>query len=321
MGTTVDPAAVAAAVEVLRAGGLVAVPTETVYGLAADATNVDALHRLYAVKGRPADHPVIVHIPPGRLDEWAVDVPEVARRLAEAFWPGPLTLVLRRAPRVPDAVTGGRDTVGLRVPAHPVTLALLEAFGGGIAAPSANRFGRVSPTTAAAVREELGDAVELVLDGGPCTIGVESTIVDCSGDEPRVLREGGVTAAELEAVVGRPVPVGGTTAAPGTLPQHYAPRARVELVASSDLAARAEAVLAARERAGVLALRSDLPDALPAVVTLATPGDAREYARDLYRALREADAAGLDVVLAVAPAPEGIGAAVTDRLRRAAASR
>jgi L-threonylcarbamoyladenylate synthase len=321
VGEDVDRAAVAAAVEVLRAGGLVAVPTETVYGLAADATSVDALHRLYATKGRPADHPVIVHIAPRRLDEWAVDVPAVARRLADACWPGPLTLVLRRSARVPDAVTGGRATVGLRVPEHPLTLALLEAFGGGIAAPSANRFGRVSPTTAAAVRDELGDVVDLVLDGGPCTVGVESTIVDCTGDEPRVLREGGVTAAELEVVVGRPVRVGGTTAAPGTLPQHYAPRARVELLAATDLAARAEVLLAAGERVGALALHSDLPDALPDIVTLATPRDAREYARHLYASLRGADAMGLDVVLAVAPAPEGIGAAVADRLRRAAASR
>jgi L-threonylcarbamoyladenylate synthase len=317
----VGAAEIAAAVEVLRAGGLVGVPTETVYGLAADATDVDALRRLYAVKGRPTDHPVIVHLAPGSLDDWAVEIPEVARRLAHECWPGPLTLVLRRAARVPDAVTGGLDTVGLRVPAHPVALALLRAFGGGLAAPSANRFGRVSPTTAEAVREELGDGVDLVLDGGPCTVGVESTIVDCTGDGPRVLREGGIAADRLEEIVGRRVPVGGTTPAPGTLAHHYAPRARVEVVEAAAVAARAAALIASGRRAGVLAPRSAGAAVPEGVVTLATPGDADDYARELYRALRAADALGLDVVLAVAPARDGIGAAVADRLRRAAAPR
>ncbi len=306
---------------ILRAGGLVAIPTETVYGLAADATNVDALHRLYAVKGRPAEHPVIVHVLPDALDAWAVDVPADARRLAAACWPGPLTLVLRRSHRVPDAVTGGLDTVGVRVPAHPRALALLEAFGGGVAAPSANRFGRVSPTTAAAVVEELGEAVDLVLDGGRCAVGVESTIVDCTGPELRVLREGGVTGARLRELLDHDVPVGGTTRAPGTLAHHYAPRARVELVAAPELGARAAARAEAGERVGVLALASDRGELPAGVVTLATPADADEYARDLYAALREADAVGLDAVIAVAPDRAGIGAAVADRLRRAAAPR
>ena len=191
---------IARAVATLRAGGLVAFPTETVYGLGADAANPEALARLYAVKRRPVEHPVIVHL--GRaddLDAWARTVPRPARLLAEACWPGPLTLVLERTARVPDAATGGLDTVGLRVPAHPLALELLAEFGGGLAAPSANRFGRVSPTTAAAVSAELGDDVDQILDGGPCAIGVESTIVDCTQGEPRILREGGIPREQIEA--------------------------------------------------------------------------------------------------------------------------
>lgn len=328
------------AVEVLRAGGLVAFPTETVYGLGADASNPAALRRLYAVKGRPEEHPVIVHLARAdQLDDFAAEVPEVARRLARAFWPGPLTLVVRRATSVPDEATGGLDTVGLRVPAHPLALQLLDAFGGGLAAPSANRFGHVSPTTADAVRAELGDDVDLVLDGGPCRVGVESTIVDCSSDAPRVLREGGISRERLRALLGYEVPVGGPTRAPGTLAAHYAPRAPVELADAGALAARIDELRGAGRRVGVLALASDLPAGLarsgaqdaalrtereghqPTIVTLATPVDVDEYARDLYSALRSADDLGMDVVLAVAPPPEGIGAAVADRLRRAAASR
>jgi L-threonylcarbamoyladenylate synthase len=306
------------AVAILREGGLVAFPTETVYGLGADASNRDALRRLYAVKGRPVDHPVIVHLfRANQLDDWAVDISPVARILADACWPGPLTLVLRRAASVPDEVTGGLDTVGLRVPAHPVARDLLAAFGGGLAAPSANRFGRVSPTTPDAVRAELGDDVPLVLDGGPSVIGIESTIVDCTG-EPRVLRLGGVTGARLRTLLGAELPIGGTTRAPGTLASHYAPHARVELLAAGDVAARGAELADAGERVGLLAGRESRLDPAPGMVTLATPADADDYARVLYAALRQADVLGLDVVLAVAPPPEGIGAAVADRLRRAA---
>lgn len=311
---------VARAVDVLRAGGLVAFPTETVYGLGADAESPDALRRLYAAKGRPIDHPVIVHVARAdQLDEWGVDVSPGAHRLAVAFWPGPLTLVVRRAARVPDEVTGGLDTVGVRVPGHPVARDLLTAFGGGLAAPSANRFGRVSPTTADAVRAELGDDVDLVLDGGPCAVGVESTIVDCTTDEPRVLRLGGVTATELSDVLGSAPPVGGTTRAPGTLASHYSPRARIELVDGTDLAERASVLASTGARVGIIAERAWLPAGLPGTVTLATPDGAVEYARVLYAALREADVLGLAVVVAVPPVGEGIGAAVADRLRRAAA--
>ncbi len=229
----------AEAVRVLRDGGLVAVPTETVYGLGADAANPEAVRRVYAVKGRPLDHPLIVHVASGTaLARWATAVPPAADALAAACWPGPLTVVLHRRPDVDPTVAGGRDTIALRVPAHPLTLAVLEAFGGGIAAPSANRFGHVSPTTADHVRADLGDDVDLVLDGGPCTIGVESTIVDLTVEPPSVLRPGGIPLEALAAIVDGPVrgEDTGPRRAPGMLASHYAPRARVELIEDGDAA-------------------------------------------------------------------------------------
>jgi L-threonylcarbamoyladenylate synthase len=306
----------ARAVEVLRAGGLVAFPTETVYGLGAAASSPDAVHRLFAVKGRPADHPVIVHLGhAAQLAAWGTDVSDAARTLTAACWPGPLTVVVRRATHVPDAVTGGLDTVGLRVPDQPVALALLRAFGGGVAAPSANRFGRVSPTTAADVRADLGPDVDVVLDGGPCRVGVESTIVDCSRPEPVILRLGGVTRERVEALLGRPIPLrdGGEVRAPGTLSSHYAPHARVELSDRSSLADRVAAARANGERVGVIG-----GEAPAGVVALGIPTDDDDYAHDLYRMLRDADARGLDRVIAVVPDADGLGAAVADRLRRAA---
>jgi L-threonylcarbamoyladenylate synthase len=298
------------AVEILRAGGLVAFPTETVYGLGADAANPGALRRLFAVKGRPLNHPVIVHAArASQLDELGQDVPAVAHALGDAFWPGPLTLVVaRREGRVAPEATGGRDTVGIRVPGHPVALALLDAFGGGIAAPSANRFGRVSPTTADHVRADLGTDVDLVIDGGPCAVGVESTIVDVTGPEPTVLRVGGVSEARLADIVGTPLArrTSGEVAAPGTLAAHYSPHARLELVDAGDLGARAEQLRAHGLTVGVLE----------------APAAVDEYARVLYGRLRELDADGVDVILAVPPADTGdLGAAVADRLRRAAAAR
>jgi L-threonylcarbamoyladenylate synthase len=263
---------------------------------------------------------VIVHVgAPAQLDEWAADVPVAARRLGDALWPGPLTLVLRRAARVLDGVTGGGDTVGVRVPDQPVALALLHAFAGGIAAPSANRFGHVSPTTADDVRADLGDDVDVVLDDGPCTVGVESTIVDCTGDELVILRPGGVTRELVEKVSAQKVVVGrdGLTRAPGTLKSHYAPEATVLVVDRDDLAARATALLAADQRVAVLA-PGPVP-ALPAdVVVLDGPADSDEYARVLYARLREVDRRGVDVLLAVPPPDAGVGVAVGDRLRRAA---
>ncbi len=320
---TVTPEALARAVRALRCGGLVAFPTETVYGLGADARNPEAVRHLYAVKGRPVDHPVIVHLPDAPdLDEllapWADRLPTPARHLAAACWPGPLTLVLERAAAVPLEVTGGHHTVGVRVPDQPVAQALLAAFGGGIAAPSANRFGRVSPTTAAHVLADLDGDVDVVLDGGPCRVGVESTIVDCTG-EPTILRLGGVTRERVEAVVGVPVPVrtDGTRAAPGTRASHYSPAATVVVVTADEVTTRAAALLARGMRVGLLATAppSDLP---AAVQRLDTPGDVDDLARDLYRLLRDADALQLDVLLAVAPPAAGLGAAVADRLARAA---
>ena len=308
------------AAEILRRGGLVAFPTETVYGLGADADNPAALARLYAVKGRPGDHPVIVHVgAPSQLADWATDVPDAARRLAEALWPGPLTVIVRRAARVPDGVTGGGDTVGVRVPDQPVALALLRAFGGGVAAPSANRFGQVSPTTADDVRADLGDDVDLVLDDGPCTVGVESTIVDCTGEELVILRPGGVTRERVEEVSGRPVGIrgDGLVRAPGTLKSHYAPEATVLVVGHDELAPRAGELLAAGQRVAVLALATP-PDLPPDVVVLDAPSHADEYARVLYARLREVDRRGIDVLLAVPPPDAGVGVAVADRLRRAA---
>jgi L-threonylcarbamoyladenylate synthase len=318
---------VAAAVEILRRGGLVAFPTETVYGLGADATNPAAVERIFAVKGRPRSHPVIVHLSEGAfLKEWAVDVPAEAWALADTFWPGPLTLILNRADRVPDAVTGGLPTVGLRVPAQPLALALLEAFGDGIAAPSANRFGRVSPTRAEHVRTDLGGAVDLVLDGGACRVGVESTIVDLSRGRAGVLRPGGVSLDALSEVLGYEVGLRrltgdepGAVRAPGTLPTHYAPEARVEVLPADEVVARAETLLAEGHRVGLLAPSPvpGLPDGLDA---LPPAGGALAYAQVLYQRLREADRRGLDVLLAVPPPDQGIGAAVADRLRRAAAA-
>jgi L-threonylcarbamoyladenylate synthase len=311
----------------LSAGALVAFPTETVYGLGADATNARAVGRIYTVKGRPSDHPIIVHIASvDDLDSFAVGVSDAARTLAHKCWPGPLSLIVRsREGTIVPEVNGGRATVALRVPAHPVALALLAEFGGGIAAPSANRFGRVSPTTAAHVRADLGDDVDVVLDGGPTTVGVESTIVDCSGPLPAIVRLGGIDASTVDALVGHRVErlTGGEVAAPGTLQRHYSPAARVVIVESGAVSAFATASLGRGERVGLLAMRSEtvLDERLPARLELLTPpADVVEFARVLYARLREADERELDVVLVVAPPPDRIGAVVTDRLTRAAAS-
>lgn len=310
------------AVEILRQGGVVALPTETVYGLAANAEDELAVRRVFAIKGRPATHPLIIHLAGVEaLPDWARDIPKEARRLADAFWPGPLTLVLPRTPRATDAVTGGQDTVALRVPSHPVALAVLRALGGGLAAPSANRFGRVSPTTAEHVRQDLGDEVDLILDGGPCTVGVESTIVDLSSGSPAILRPGGLAAEELERVLGYPVPVrtASTVRVSGSLASHYAPRVGVVLVEPSEAVARAESLRIQGLQVGVLGpagLR--LPRDF---VRFDIPEDAAGAARLLYLRLREADMAGLDVLVACLPPAQGLGLAVRDRLARAAAPR
>jgi L-threonylcarbamoyladenylate synthase len=311
---------IAAAVAILRAGGLVAFPTETVYGLGADARNPTAIRRLFTAKGRPADHPVIVHLASAdALPEWTSRIPSAARDLAAAFWPGPLTLVLPRAPHVLDLVTGGQETVALRVPSHPVAHALLAAFGDGIAAPSANRFGRLSATHAAHVRDELGDAVDLILDGGPADMGVESTIVDLSGDHPVLLRPGGITPAQLAAVIGSPpdAPNAASPRASGTLPSHYAPRTPLEVVELDVIEARATHLVDAGERIVVLARRG-ATRCLPGVAWQTAPSDATEFAHVLYASLRELDRRGYDRILVQAVPDDDAWLAVRDRLRRAA---
>lgn len=315
----IAPALLAPALEALRRGEAIGLPTETVYGLAADASDPAAVRRIFALKGRPADHPLIVHVAgPEALEAWAREVPEAARALAAAFWPGPLTLILRKRPEVPAEVTGGQDTVGLRCPDHPLALALLRAFGGGLAAPSANRFGHVSPTTAAHVRAEFGDAVPVVLDGGDCTVGIESTIVDLSGDAPRVLRPGMLGRERIERVLGRAVaegPAGDSPRASGLLEKHYSPRTPLRLLPRGALAAEAAAARDAGQAVQVLAL-----DALPAgLAGLALPASPSAYAHGLYAALRELDARGAGLLLAERPPAGEAWLAIHDRLRRSAA--
>ena len=302
------------AAEILRRGGLVAFPTETVYGLGADASNAAAVARLYSVKGRPAGHPVIAHFASAAAAlAWAAEAPTEARALARRFWPGPLTLVLKRSALAQDFITGGQDTVGLRVPSHPVAQGLLSAFDGAIAAPSANRFGRVSPTTAAHVRADLGSDVDLVLEGGPSEVGIESTIVDLSRGEPVLLRPGGISSADLEAALGKPLSEK-TSAAPrhsGGMERHYAPRTPARLVPSYDLDKH---IARLKDKVAVLAFSR--PDER-VDFWLRMPKDAQAYASKLYGALRELDGAECEEILIEAPPDAPEWAAVQDRLRRA----
>ncbi len=319
-----NPELIARAADILRAGGLVAFPTETVYGLGAAAEQPEAVRRIFAAKGRPADHPVIVHVADvAAIDDWARAVPPGARALAQQFWPGPLTLVLPRAARAHDLITGGQDSVGLRCPAHPWARALLTAFGGAIAAPSANTFGRISPTTAAHVHADLGQApagkVDLILDGGACPVGIESTIVDFTADAPRLLRPGSITRTQLEAVLGQPVLDAGNAAprASGRLESHYAPRTPLVLVPPTSLAAAINA--RPDQRLGVLAPAAALLDASPHIVLrLLAPSSAAEYARRLYAMLHELDACGADTLLVAQPTDGPDWDGVRDRLARAA---
>lgn len=300
----------------LQTGMLVAFPTETVYGLGADATNADAVARIYTVKGRPADHPLIVHVADAQdISEWADEIPDYAIDLARSFWPGPMTLILKRTDLAQDFITGGQDTVGLRVPDHTLALAFLSAFkkigGKGVAAPSANRFGHVSPTTALAVHEELGEYLnpdDLILDGGPSQVGVESTIIDCTGASPRVLRPGAITIEMIEAVTGeKVVNREDVIRVSGSLENHYAPSAEVVLDGHP------------RPGEGYIAL-SSLPTP-EGVIRLASPLNNEDFARQLYSALREADAQGIDQVIVVQPEGSDIALAIRDRLGRAARGR
>lgn len=322
---SVTDADIAAAAVRLRAGELVALPTETVYGLGADAMNPAAVRRIFEAKGRPADHPLIVHLPDAeQMTQWARDIPREAIALAKTFWPGPLTLILKREDDVPLEVTGGQDTVGLRVPGHPLALKLLRAFGGGVAAPSANRFGRISPTTAQHVRDEfrdtLGDALT-VLDGGPCEVGIESTILDLSGEQPRILRPGAISAEQIAAVIGRMPVAKGDASSPrvsGALAAHYAPRTAMRRIVPARLRDFLNAFRHSGRFCAVIAHSqpplSDCPHRW-----FMLPVDPAGYARGLYAAMREADAVGgsMIVIEAIPETPEW--AAVNDRLGRALA--
>ena len=308
-----DASVMGDAAGVLMNGGLVAFPTETVYGLGADACNAAAVARIYSVKGRPADHPLIVHVASmDALGDWASDVPEYAISLARDFWPGPMTLIVKRSGLAADFVTGGQDTVGIRVPAHPVALGLLEAFarvgGKGVAAPSANRFGNVSPTTAHAVSDELSDYLadsDQILDGGACDVGVESTIIDCTGDAPRILRPGAITQEMIEHSTGLDVVDADSVAirVSGSLESHYSPLAKVVLD-QSPIAGQGFIALS-----GVVAGHG--------VVRLASPQNNEDFARVLYSALRAADELGLATIIVQQPIGGGIAIAIRDRLKRA----
>jgi L-threonylcarbamoyladenylate synthase len=320
MKNTMVDAAIEQAVRVLRSGGLVAFPTETVYGLGADASDAQAVRKIFAAKGRPADHPVIVHLASAdQVSEWAIDVPEAAYTLAQRFWPGPLTLILRRARQVPDAVTGGQDTVGIRVPSHPIAHAMLEAFGSGVAGPSANRFGRISATTAQHVRDELGDKADFVLDGGPCSVGIESTIVDVSKSSPVMLRPGRIMAQEIESVLQQPLGrlTHASPRAAGTLAAHYAPRLPLRVVSAGLLDA---AVREASKHGPVAVLsRHSRPGHSDASLWMMAPMNAAEYARLLYAGLRQLDDSGCIAIIIEALPETPDWAAVRDRITRAAA--
>jgi L-threonylcarbamoyladenylate synthase len=317
----VDRAAISRAADVLRAGGLVAFPTETVYGLGGDASNASAVKKIYGAKGRPRNHPLIVHLRSlSQAGDWAREIPAPAVRLAQRYWPGPLTLIFKRAPRVDELVTGGQDTIALRVPSHPVAQALLDAFGGGIAAPSANRFGRVSATTADHVRAEFGAVVDCVLDGGAADLGIESAIVDVSGARPALLRPGSIAAYEIEATLEEPLAAPGAASprAPGMLPKHYAPQTPLMLMEADLMLELAASMVRQGEKVAVLA-RSAVRPVLEGVTWIAAPPDAPAYAHDLYAHLRVLDRAGCSAILVEQPPLEPAWAAIYDRLMRAAA--
>ncbi len=304
------------AVQALKAGDVIGLPTETVYGLAADAMNISAVRKIFALKGRPVDHPLIVHIADStQLSKWAIDIPEEAFVLAQHFWPGPLTMILRKHANVPDEVTGGQDTVGLRCPAHPLALTVLQQLNSGVAAPSANRFGRISPTTAQHVRDEFGDAVPVVLDGGECDVGIESTIIDLSSEQPRLLRPGMISQREIEAVIG---PIG-SNAKPesprvsGSLAAHYAPRTPMQMFSRKDLIQEYVRKTDHDLHCEVLCL-DVVPEGLKG---LSLSSDFHAYAHGLYAAMRELDDRDAHYLLIEQTPQTSEWLAVNDRLNRA----
>lgn len=314
--------AIERAAELLKQGGLIAFPTETVYGLGADARNPDAVRRIFEAKGRPADHPLIVHLAYGKqMHDWAIDIPDAAFKLAEQFWPGPLAIILKRHTDVPSVVTGGQDTVGLRVPNHPVALHLLRIFGGGIAAPSANRFCRISPTRAEHVEEELGDEVDMILDGGDCRVGLESTIIDLSGRLPVLIRPGQISLAELELVLQTEVEVHGAgnkadLRAPGLLAVHYAPATPASRCKSEQLQEMLYELTMEGKSVGVLLYGSTLTETenLHVIQAPLKPGS---YAQILYAALRQLDHLNPDIILVEQPPENDDWRAINDRLKKA----
>ena len=304
------------AVKILQAGGLIAFPTETVYGLGADASQPEALTKIFIAKQRPMDHPLIVHIPTVlQLSIWAREIPPLAFQLADAFWPGPLTLILKKSPAVSDLITGHQDTIGLRIPAHPVALALLKSFGGGIAAPSANRFGRISPTSAEAVREELGGAVDLILEGGDCEVGLESTILDLSNDVPVILRPGMITAQQIEAVIKVPVLLFQKNAprVSGSLESHYAPQTKMVLMEREELISYLEEI----NLPVAVLVRKPLSTKNKNIQVILMPEEAKNYAHDLYRILRELDHRNYSELLVERVPLTSDWIAIDDRLKRA----
>jgi L-threonylcarbamoyladenylate synthase len=311
---------VAEAVRLLRAGRLVAVPTETVYGLAADAGNPAAVRAIFAAKGRPADHPLIVHLPgAAAMPRWARDIPPAAWTLAAAFWPGPLTLLLHRQPDAPAEVAGGRATIGLRVPAHPVLRRILQTLDGGLAAPSANPYQRLSPTTAAQALAGLDGRIDAVLDGGPCAVGLESTIVDLTGAVPRIVRAGPITRAQLEAALGRPVEFPRTHATPvsGNMAVHYRPQTPLRVMDAAAMRRRI-AALAPGARIALAYLDPTLPADAPGIVAaIRMPHDKPGYARALYGTLHALDALGADAIWLERPPQDEAWGDVHDRLAKA----
>jgi len=304
--------------ELLRAGEVIGLPTETVYGLAADASNPEAVKKIFALKNRPIDHPLIVHIASDRyLKDWATDIPERAYQLTRAFWPGPLTLILKKAPFVSPIITGGQDTIGLRCPSHPVAQAVLQVFQGGIAAPSANRFGYTSATSANHVRQDFGDEIPLVLEGGVSQIGIESTIVDLTSNSPTILRPGMITQAELEAVLKCPALLSSKNSprVSGSLASHYAPKTPTSIFEWNDLLAHCNK-LAPTDQVTVIA-REKAPFHLPQIIWKEMPDNAERYAQLLYHTLRESDQLGVREILIEQVPHEGDWAAIYDRLKRA----
>jgi len=321
-----NDAAIDQAADLLRQGRLVAFPTETVYGLGADASNPEAVRRIFLAKGRPVDHPLIVHIPSvASLDAWALSIPQAAQQLAAHFWPGPLALILKKRPEVPLEVTGGQDTVGLRVPDHPVALRLLQAFGGGVAAPSANRFCRISPTLAIHVQEELGASVDMILDGGACQVGVESTIVDLSGSQPKLLRPGHITRDQIEAILQTKLLVTSQIEqadamqirAPGMMAIHYAPITSALLCSRGSLPAIMADLNKQGKKIGLLTSYADIGNEGDLGAIIRMPEQADFYARVLYSSLRELDSLHLDIILVELPPQTETWRAINDRLAKA----